>query len=277
MSTLFDLAASYALYRNLSRPGEMRMRRSVALFGSYLVKEPTTTDLLDDTVSRWIRWLFGKSYSQRSVYDYRGDLLTLWRDCAQQGLCEPPKRVSPVKKPEPLPIAWTEDEARLLDAACEHLTGEFPNGVSKSLYCRTLGRTIYDTGLRRSDIFQLDKKQVAADGRVKIRQHKTGMPHDPRMRPATLADFMSLPGDCPLACPFASPSNFYKFWKRVTKAAGVKHGCMQQMRRTGATLLAKDHRDAVQRYLGHRTVEMMKYYIDESIASPQIHLPPPLW
>jgi integrase len=62
----------------------------------------------------------------------------------------------------------------------------------------------------------------------------------------------------------------------VILPAGVRNGCLQQIRRTGATLLAMTHPEAVQRYLGHRTPTMVRHYVDESIARPQPFLPPEL-
>lgn len=115
----------------------------------------------------------------------------------------------------------------------------------------------------------------AVNGSIVMRQHKTGIPHFPRIRPDTYVGIGALVGDRPLACPYKSQSDWYTFWKKnVITPAGVRHGALQQIRRTGATHLAIGHPEAVQRYLGHRTPSMQRHYVDQSIATPQQHLPP---
>lgn len=265
----------YFLFRSLAQGSEYRVGRAVAVFAIYLERAASLSDLDDERVSEWIRWLQSR-YAPKSVVGFRGDLLSVWRDCAGRGLCTPPNRVRRVKKPEPLPIAWTNQEKSRLVTRTRSLRGTFPNGVSRAEYCEALVLAINDTGLRRSDIWRLRREQVRADGSIPMRQHKTSFTHEPRMRPETAAKFLRLPGDPPLACPYASPSGFYKFWKTVTAGAEIRHGALQQMRRTGATHLAITHRESVQRYLGHRTAEMARHYIDESIAQPQHFLPPPM-
>lgn len=274
-AAVLDELRQYSLFRNLRPASEYRLRRALALYSDWLGREARTGDLTDESVSLWIKSL-EQTHSPKSVYGFRTDLLCLWRDCAARGLCAPPSRVRRVKKPQPLPRAWTIVELRRLLDVVRQLDGSFHNGVSRRLYSEALVLACYDTGLRRSDLWQIRRGQVREDGSVLLRQQKTGHTHFPRMRPPTLQCFLMLPGDRPLACPYRSASAFYKWWKSVTTRAGVSHGAMQQLRRTGATHLAIEHRDAVQTYLGHRTSDMMRHYIDESIARPQDHWPPSL-
>jgi integrase len=106
---------------------------------------------------------------------------------------------------------------------------------------------------------------------------KTGFAHNPRLRPETLALVNKLPGRFPLACPYAKRFGWEWYWKHyVTAKAGVRHGGMQQLRRTAATHLAREHPESVTRFLGHRCPEMAQHYIDWSIAAPMSHLPPAL-
>ena len=97
------------------------------------------------------------------------------------------------------------------------------------------------------------------------------------MRPDTLEAFRKLRGDPPLRCPCQSDSAFYKFWRsKIIKPAGIRPGALQQMRRTGASLLAITNPEAVQAYLGHSSPEMKRFYLDESISIPERTLPPEL-
>jgi len=252
------------------------MRRGVALYSQHIGRQATIEDLDDERVSAWLAAL-SNTHAAPTCAVHRTNLLTLWRDLADQGLCDHPGRVRRCPRPTPMPVAWTRHEMRRLIATTQLLTGNLPSGVPAALYCETLLRTGYDTGLRRCDLVAVEKAQIRPDGTIVLRQQKTGQPHQPRVRPRTLKLLGQITQDPPLACPYQSDSAFYQFWKtHVTGPAGVRHGAMQQLRRTGATHLAIDHDEDVTRYLGHRTAEMRRYYVDESIARPLANLPPDL-
>lgn len=273
---LADVLREYILYKSLRPESAYRLGRALRSYEEFLDRPATLRDLADLPVSEWIATL-EKLLAPKSVYGYRIDLLTLWRDAAAQGKANPPGRVRRVKKPKPNPQGWTDGEFGKLLQHVHTLTGNFPSGLRRSLYCEVLLRVCYDTGLRRRDVWNLRKSQVSADGLVSVVQHKTGWLIQRRIRPETLPMFLRLPGETPLACPYANPSSFYKWWRSVTKSAGVRHGVLQRIRKTGASHLAKTHRDSVSQYLGHQTAEMAMYYIDESIASPAPVLPPGYW
>jgi len=275
--SLRDQFARYLRARALSPPTEYRMGRSIRLLGEWLGRDALLGDLADDNISDWLRAI-ERTHAPKSVKEFRGDVLALWRWLAQQELCGPPLEVRRIKLGEPCPIAWTEAEAVAIIHQCRRLIGNLPNGDPRSLYCETLFRFGYDTGLRRTDAWTVRRNQIRPDGTIVLRQHKTGHTHWPRLRPATLLLLSRLCGDPPLACPYRTTSRWYQFWQRhVTGPAGVRHGSLQQVRRTGATHLAIEHPEAVQRYLGHRSPEMQRHYIDWSIARPQSHLPPDLF
>lgn len=250
------------------------MGRALALFRAELGREPSIADLTDDQVNEWLRHL-GESHAAKSVKEFRGDLLALWRWLAGQGLCEPPRDIRRIRLGDPCPIAWTDGEAQAIITQCRTLTGRLPNGLSQATYCEALFRFCYDTGLRRSDAWSVRRSQIRPDGTIVLRQSKTGHAHWPRISERTRTLLTLLLGDPPLACPYKTTSRWYSFWrKHVTEPAGVRHGALQQIRRTGATHLAIEHPEAVQRYLGHRTPDMQRHYIDWSIAKPLSHLPP---
>lgn len=277
--TLRDQCVRYARARPISPANEYRMDRSIRLFGEWLRRDALVSDLIDDVANDWLCAL-EKTHSDKSIKGYRGDLLALWRWLAAppQRICEPPVYVRRIKLGEPCPISWTEEEAARIIARCRELTGMLPRRIPQAVYCECLFRFGYDTGLRRSDAWTIRCNQIRPDGTIVLRQSKTGHTHWPRLRPETMQLLSQLPGDPPLACPYKKTSRWYTFWKRhVTGPAGVRHGAMQQVRRTGATHLAIEHPEAVQRYLGHRTPDMQKYYIDWSIAKPQSHLPPDIF
>lgn len=266
----------YVLVANLRASTSYLYRRTVQLYSTFLGRPAGLRDLTDQTVNRWLLSLEA-THSQVTIAGHRTVLLILWRDLARRGLVDPPRRVRRVTRPEPSPIAWTIAEARQILEQARRLRGRFPSGAGRAAYCEALILVVWDTGLRRSDAWSVRRDMVRPDGTVVLRQAKTGRAHWPRLRPETLRQWSSLPGDPPLRCPYRSRSAFYRFWRRdIIAAAGVRSGALQQLRRSGATHLAALHPDAVQQYLGHRTPTMQRHYVDRSIAHPQQHLPPEL-
>lgn len=272
---LLSALEQYALARSLSRGAEYQMRRSVILYSLYRRRTTTVDDLEPEAVSRWLQHL-QETHSQRTVAGHRANVLALWRDLANRELVAPPNRVRRVSRPDPCPVAWTLDELESVLRQCEQLRGTFRSRpASRSVYCRTLVLSAYDTGLRRSDLWRLRREQIRPDGSIVLRQQKTGRTHCPRLRDCALEGIHELPGDVPLQCPYSSASDWYRWWKSaVIGPAGVRPGALQQIRRTGATHLAVSHPEAVQRYLGHRTPQMSRHYVDESLSDPQQYLPP---
>jgi integrase len=274
--SLWSVFEDYVLIRRLAPTSEYELRRVLTAFGRWLGRDPGLLDLDDVLVSQWIHWL-ESMYSPRGVANHRTSLLCLWRFAAERLGIRPPSQVRRAPRPDPCPIAWTADELGCLLDRCRQLRGIFRRtGASRSAYCETLVRFCYESGLRRSDVWRVRREQIRPDGTiVGLRQHKTGYAHWPKIRPPTIAGIASLPGDPPLRCPYSSPTDFYHFWRAdVIAAAGIRRGALQQLRRTGATLLAIDHPEAVQRYLGHRSPTMQRHYVDQSIAAPQQWLPP---
>lgn len=271
---LAELIDDYILYRSLTDSSAYQLDRSARVLEEWLERPATIDDFTDRTISRFLLDA-ARQLAQRTVANHRTNLLCLWRYAADEKMCPPPHRVRQVKRPDPCPIAWTAEELQAIMWQCGQLEGRFRSGIDRALYCSTLVKCCYESGLRRSDVWRLKRESIRPDGSIVLRQKKTSQTHWPRIRADTLAGIQRLTEDPPLACPFKSEGSWYEFWKReVTTPAGVRHGALQQLRRSGATHLAIEHPDAVQRYLGHRTATMRKHYVDESIARPQQHMPP---
>ena len=271
---LADQIEDYILYRSLENTSAYQLDRSVRVFEEWLDRPASVSDFTDRMISQFLASV-KDDYAQRTVANHRTNLLCLWRFLADEKHCTPPHRVRKVKRPDPCPVSWTFDELTKIVAQCGKLEGQFRSGVNRALYCSTLVKFCYESGLRRSDVWRIKRDMIRPDGSIVLRQKKTSQTHWPRIRIDTLAAIERLGEDPPLACPFKSTGSWYQFWKReVTTPAGVRHGALQQLRRSGATHLAIEHPEAVQRYLGHRTPTMQKHYVDESIARPQQYLPP---
>jgi integrase len=264
---LQQLTDDYKTIRNLAPGSAYLMRRTVALLTEYLEREATTGDLDDLTISRWLEHL-ERSSSEWTRTGHRTRLLCLWRYAARRQLAPAPGEVRRCPAPEPMPEAWTSDQVTQLVRACGNLN------TKAAAYFRALILAAYESGLRRSDLRALEREQIGPDGLIQLRQHKTRAPHVVAVRPETAAAVLALPGECPLASPY-STGRYGHYWTRLCQMADISHGGCQQLRRTGATLVAVDHgEDAARAWLGHRTAEMVRHYCDRRLTQPRPWLPP---
>ena len=271
---LSDVFASYLLLHPLRQGSAYQLNRSYRLFGERLARVPTTEDLTAETVSAWVAWLQASDrYSPATVHGHRGRLLILWRFAHRKGWAGPVDEVRAAPRPDPMPEAWTLDELRSILDAIERIDVVIGT-VPMRLYLRALVQAAYETGLRRSDLWAIRQDAIRDDGTIMLRQSKTGRVHAPQLSIGTTALVRQLPGAHPLAWP-GRPRKFYQVWGRVLHLAGVPPGCLHRIRRTSATYVARDHGDdAARHFLGHRTPEMLRHYVDRRIAQPPQRLPP---
>jgi integrase len=263
---LSAILVDYLVLRPISEGAAYQLRRTIRLFGEHLGHPPALDDLTDMDVSRWLQGLEG-SHAGWTRSGHRTRLLTLWRFAAKRKLCNPPGEVRRETPPEPQPESWTVQQVAALVSACLL--------IIEGWYLRPLILAAYETGLRKSDLQGLRRDQIGSDGVIRMRQHKTGWPHEPRMSPTTLTAVLALPGDFPLACPWGC-RRYTSAWRRLRELAGLgDHGACQQLRRTGATWVAVDNgMDAARQFLGHKSSEMVKHYVDRSRLAAKQPLPP---
>lgn len=276
-TTLAGLCERYALTRGLRDGSIYQYDRLTRLFSQYLERDAALADLNDETVSRFLAWLQTRKYSKNTVHRYRAKLLSVWRDCAMRELCEPPRFVRRVPKKQPCPIAWSEEELARIARCTLELLGNLSNGAPRWLYFSALFHTAYETGLRRGDLWALRREQFRADGVVILEEmQKTGWPHIPQVSREVLNAIQRLPGERPLAWPYKGSSTFYRQWRRsIIVPTGVRRGALHQIRRSGATWLAKSAGvEAARKYLAHRTDSMVWHYVDRSVAFGPAPSPP---
>ena len=183
-----------------------------------------------------------------------------------------PRLVRKIKIPRKNPTAWSSEELARMFAAAADVPGIFDYGVPRGLYLETLLRAGYETGLRRRDLLLLRADAVSDDGTVSVTISKTGFPHVAKMREKTLAGFRRLEAilqfhevdyqEFPLFWPYTW-QQIYPYLQRITAAAGVPHGALHQLRRSGATHCEKELPGSASAYLGHASPGLaFAHYVD---------------
>lgn len=262
LSTIID---EYQVLRPIAPRTLYGLRHVADLFGHHLGHTPTTDDLTDLLVSGWVQSQEGH-IGRRTLASRKAILVSIWRFASHRGYCPLPGQLRRATPGDPMPRAWTQEELhRLLCAALL---------LPRADWWRAFLLTGYESGLRRTDLIALDRSAIGADGTIIVRMVKTGHLHACQVRPETAALVLALDGPRPLEWPKCR-SEFWRYFRRLRKLANVEGGAAQQLRRTGATWVAKENglQSAIE-FLGHRSSRMIVYYIDPRICRPAVWLPP---
>lgn len=253
----------YAVQREISDSSVYQLRRSALIFERWAGEPIDVGAITDDQLSRWLYDLRNQ-YAQATLRKIRGDVLTLLRDAAEAGLCDPPKRVRKIARPKPNPQAWSASEVAVIIEAATRLRGVLVDGRRRADYFSALFLAAWETGLRRSDLFRLRQRDIGDGGRIVLTQKKTGDAHVAHVRPDTVARLRRL-GDTPLSWP-STNRLFYYWFDKVVAASGVPpHGGLHCIRASGATDVALHQPGRQTRFLGHTTPAADSHYLDRRI------------
>ncbi|MDE2102411.1 MAG: tyrosine-type recombinase/integrase [Patescibacteria group bacterium] len=277
--TLENLAARYALERDVE-PGTHAWLKYVARrYGRFLGYIPTVADLNDDSVNAWLASLLEAGLARPTVKGYRGALVMLWRYAAEidenQKL---PRRLRRVKAPKPIPTAWTMQEVGLVLAQAKALTGYYRCGVGRAEFWVAVVLALWDSGVRIGDLLKLKWDDIGEGGVVVIRQRKTEWPVRFRFQPNTLAAMRAIErkGSRYIFGGVVCRKWLFVTFKSLAKSAGLT-GTTKKIRKSAATAVEGVQRGAASQFLGHKTTTMARdHYVDIRLLPLEQPSPPPL-
>lgn len=264
------LEHEHLLLRPLSQTYEYQLRRSCAKLVAWLGRDPLLAELDDLTLSQWVRDQEGKG-ARRTAKNDRANIISILRHAAQLGRRGEPGKIRKVSVPRKAPVAWTLSQYEALTKATAQLPGQFTSGVPRAVYFDALLRVVWDTGLRRGDLYELPREKLLA-GRFAITLRKTNHVHSIELRPRTIEAVAALAGALRANCakPLAWPQNrkqIYYWLRRLCAMANVPYAALQQARRSAATDVERLHPGSAGRFLGHLTPGLAeKHYVDPTIA-----------
>lgn len=264
------VTTTYAVYRDLADDSVYQLRRSADIYELWAKRIGCDAEhvetITDESVSRCLMDLRG-AYSQSYLRKIRGDLATLLRAAADDGLREPPRKIRTIAKPKPKPRAWTQEQVTAIVAASFAYSGRARSGFDLQTYFAAIAMTAWDTSLRKEDLHSIEQRMIRDDGRITITQAKTDDEHYCRVNMPTLRLLRLIEREKPLAWPM-SDCQFYYHWNRIVKASGVPpHGAMHALRKSAATEVARLNPGAETRFLGHTTQAADVHYIDRSLLA----------
>lgn len=270
--TLADWCDRYARARALAKDTHRHMLRSCEILAEWCGQAPIPSGLGEDLLSDWLESIEGL-WSPRTVCNHRNNVLTVLRFASDEGACQEPnpRRVRRIRVPDPDPHAWPNDLLSAFFAAAARLEGVCPcrPKLKRASYLLALAGAAYDSALRRGDLFRLQKNSIAADGSIRLRQGKTSEPHLCAVTPHVRQLILAIPYEFPLKWTGKS-QDYSNLWKEAREAAGIPSGGLHQMRKNAATDVWEENPELVQRFLGHKTAGMWKYYVDRRRSAKPI-------
>lgn len=230
-------------------------------------------DQLDELmISQWLRD-YSKTVAKSTVRSKRVQIVALWRNAADDGYVDPPKRrIRTAKVVEEAPTAWTIDEVAKLRATCRKLKRRHKCGLSRAKWWELAVMIAWDTGLRWGDLVRLKVASIPAHGIFAWTQHKTKRVALCRIEPETMRLLRETLAECPrdLVLPWpASGETFREQAKRLVAKAGIRPGTWKWLRRSSGTDVEVQQFGAATRQLGHRPGSKVAYvsYVDPTIVA----------
>lgn len=266
--TLAQYLDEYATTREIEQNTLYQYRIAVRLFEKWAGGPVALADLDELSVSAWLRDYAASGLSRTTVRNKRTMIVGLWRNAADDGYVDPPKRRIRSSRAEvAIPVAWTREEVVQLREACRKLPRKHRCGLSRAEWWELAVCVAWDSGLRWGDLVRLRVDQVRPDGLVCVQQHKTRRLAVFRLSPDTMRLLKRSLTKCPrsLVCPWMSSGETFRAqMKRLVAKSGIRSGTWKWLRRASGTDVEIQSTGAAAEHLGHRPGSRIAqlHYID---------------
>lgn len=267
---LLDWLAEYLAVREIAPTTAVTYRSACNSIIKWLGYRPSLATT-SEALNRFLAWR-STIGSKQTARCYRTALLAILRGAEESGKVALPSAIRTVTPPAHRPQGFTLDEVRRLLLYAD------------SIQAATI-RLVYDTGLRRGDVFRVRWPQVGQDGILRLVMGKNGRRHALYIPDAVLEAcrrVRAIDDDRLVPYPYTM-SAWAKSWARLGVRSGVNvtDRGLQALRRVAASLVARDYGDVeAARLLGHAdgsglAVFRRFYRVGEIVDRPPPS-PPPL-
>lgn len=279
--SLSEFVRAYTLQRELERSSIEQLRIAVRLFERFAGGPIPLVSLTDDLLNGFLQSLHDLGRSSHTRRTKRAAILCLWRAAADEGKCEPPRKIRKIKHGQRVIRAYGIEHMQRLLGVVRQQAGYFQRtGIARSLWWESLLLAYWDTALRLSDLLRVEHSWVGSDGTLELVQHKTSRAHRAQLGPTALAaiNLVWRQGiDRRVIWPlWARREEFYKTFKRFKLAADLPEASSSKwIRRGSASAIEAQAPGTAWRHLGHARPGLDRQaYLDRSICDPPPQLPP---
>lgn len=145
-------------------------------FGRFLGRDARLDDLQSGSVNAFLTARL-KHQCKSTVHGARSALVAIWNYAVEAGELErSPERIKPIKRDDTIVEGWDTQQQLTLLGVVQRIEGEFKGdgkeGVLRRDYWRAVILTLYDTGWRVGDLFDVESHRLRS-GSIAIIQHKT--------------------------------------------------------------------------------------------------------
>lgn len=254
---LSEFVTQYLNARPVS-PGYARtLRKRAAKLVVFSGRQRLCEILNEATINAFLARLDNLSPYTRNKY--RSDYLAIWRAAADLDLVPypQPRRIRRERQPAQVIECYLEHEARALVVAAEHLRGAYPNGVARRHYWPAIIRAAWDSGLRRGDLWRLQRQQIRKDRTLQVVQNKTGQALLCRFHTSTLRAIDKAGGMLEWSlCEWCFGEHFWE----IVQMSGVGKGTFRWLRRGSGSRIDADHPGLGHRHLGNGRQVFDRHY-----------------
>jgi integrase len=262
------------------------MRSAVGSLETFAGRQIDVTDLTPCEFNRFLDFL-RENRRPDTFRTVRGAILTLWRHAhVNKHTTIEPVGLRKIRIRRRSPTAWTPIEVEtLIRTAHGRNRSRMPCGIAYAIWWESLIRTAYDTGMRLGDLLSISRSQITRtkDGAVvKYQASKTEDECYRRLRPTTLAvvdqAIRSNNSHPELIWPlWASRDAFYRQFRSLVAAAGIRKGTFRYIRRTAVTWADIQTPGLGQQVAGHKNERVTaESYRDVTQIGQQLPAPPDL-
>ena len=283
-TTLTDfLFKHYVTTHDLAAQTIESMTYPITRFSRFLGRPAVVGDLNAAPINALLIDLLNDLHRE-TVHSYRRVILVIWRFAYEtEVLQEFPRRVRPIKCPQREIQGYDASQMETLLATAEKFPGTFKKTkIEKAIFWRAFIITAWYTGLRVSDILEIEDKRIArqpdGSGRLSVVMKKTGnVIH--RMLPPEAMEAVEccVESGKPRALVFPLWScrrAFFRTYKLIATISGIG-GSLKWIRRGSASSIEAACPGGGRLHLGHRSPNLFEasYRVDR-IVNQQINLPP---
>lgn len=277
------LLESYLAEYLVDRPACAKYRgalySTVRAFGAHLGRPARMSDLQPRRVNEFLSSLLSAAGSRSTARGKRARLLSIWRHAFERDrVAAPPMKIMRVVVPEQSVEAWGESELRRLLDACDALHGAFRNrwALPRRDVARALILTAYDSGARLGDIERWTRDVLAADGSLCWVQSKSGKVQTAALYPETVDALRKIISAKrrTIFGGLLSRRYFFRFFRALVEAAGLR-GTFRWLRRSGGSLVERDHPGWGHRHCGNTPGVFRRHYDARRLTADHFRRPRP--